>query len=108
MSKEITFETLNELLNEYNELCKDQENTRAIEKRRAVSKIRRKFVGNQTLSNEQLIHLGEILSKAEHLIAEECEKAGFENIAMNSLQMAEDIEEVVLEIVTVEEEENDE
>lgn len=105
MSKRITVKSLKGLVETYNEACKqDKSDERPQEKRRALLAIRRAINGDDGVSDDQLVELAQILSDAERNIAEKLTAMKLEMHAMQRLQLADDIDEIVLEIVTVEEE----
>lgn len=103
MSKKITFKSLDPLVKDYNVKCK--ENT-ADEKqqglRRALLTLRRAINGNEGVTNDELTKLAQILSEAERGVAKKLEDIKMDNRALQRLQLADDIDEVVLEIITFE------
>ena len=100
----ITFKSLKPLVDAYNEKCKsDDKDERSQELRRALLAIRRAINGPDGVTPDQLLALTEILSEAERNISAKLEELTLENYALQRLQLADDIDTVVLEIVTVEE-----
>jgi len=104
MSNQITFKSLKPLVDAYNTKCKaEPENNRYQELRRALLALRRAINGEEGVTDEELVSIAEILSEAERNIAEKFVGIGMETRALQRTQLADDIDEVVLEVVTVEE-----
>lgn len=101
----ITFKSLKPLVDLYNERCKaDDGDIRSQELRRGLLSIRRAINGPDGVTQDELLAISEILSEAERIISAKFEELKLETYALQRLQLAEDIEEIVLEIVTVEDE----
>ena len=105
MSNQITFKSLQTLVAAYNEECKTKkDDERPQEKRRALLEVRRAINGDEPVTGEQLVQIGGIIAKAKRQMAEEYEAIEMDEKALQAIQLADDVEEIVLEITTIEEE----
>lgn len=111
MSKKtkITFDSLQTLVKEINTKCKKSpEDEKLQERRRALIALRRNINGEEGVTPEELLSYAEILSEAERTISKKLEELKLDKYALQHLQLADDIDEIVLEIVTIEEEDDNE
>ena len=106
MSKaEITFKDLQDLVRKINSDCKQfPEDEKLQEKRRALLEVRRAINGKVGITPEKLLAYIAILSEAKRDVAKKLEELGLDIYSLQNLQLADDMDEVVLEISTIEEE----
>jgi len=105
--KRINFKTLQSLVRSVNKDCKaSPEDEKLQEKRRALLELRRALNGEEGVANEEeLFAYAAILSEAKRELSKKLEAFGLENYALQNLQLADDMDVVVLEVTVVEPEE---
>ena len=80
----------------------DPKNESLQDRRRGFLALRRGVFGDEKVTDDQLVEIAKVLSEAERTKAAMYEKLEMENRAVGSLQLADDIDVIVLEVVTTE------
>lgn len=105
MSKEtkITFKHLQGLVRDINKECKENpEDEKLQEKRRALLELRRNLNGDTGIEKDQLEAYVKILSEAKREVAKKLEELKLDEYSLQNLQLADDLDEIVIEVSTVE------
>ena len=105
MSKEtnITFNHLQGLIRNVNKQCKENpEDEKLQERRRALLELRRNLNGDNGVSKDKIVAYTKILSDGKREIAKKLEELELDEYSLQNLQLADDLDVVVLEVQTVE------